>query len=387
MTQSKTQTSYNRTLFESMAPLSADAWELVASSPMLAILPIGEDITNRTHNWVEDVAYTFSTALSAAASAGATTWNVTAGTGNYFTVGDLVLASSEVVRVTAISTDALTVDRAEQGTSAAAQTTTTTLYIIGNSQVEGATTPTGTYTTRVQQTNYAQIFNTPVKITGTDAAVAGPGGDEWEYQKRRQLLLHYAKIDKAIAENKGSGTGSATTARYMKGLKGFLSSYTYAITSSTIGGTTTSTAISKAKLDTFLRLRATQGGKNWIAFCGLTAYGAIQDMFAANDQAPVSQNGQASGTFGFVFSSYLCAWGVVTFVMDRNIQTGDAYFVEASDPRLTGAILRFVNGRRGKFEELAKTGDSMNGHYISEVTLELRNAACHGIITGIVSGG
>lgn len=384
MAQTKSNTSYNRKLFESVSPDVADAWELAAEAPFLNILPVGEDITSRTHSWVEDVAYSFSTALSAGVSAGATTWNVTSGSGNYFTVGDMVLASSEIVRVTAINSDALTVDRAEQGTSAAAHTTTDTIYIIGNAALEGAESPTGSYTTRTTKTNYTQIFRTPVKITGTDLVVSGPGGDEATYQKSRHEKMHYTLLDRALCENKAAATGSASASRYMNGLKGFLSSYTYAITSSTIGGTTASTAITKTRLDTFLRLRKTEGGKSWVCFCGLTAYGAIQDMFAANDQSPISQNGAEAGTFGFIYTSYLCAYGTVTFVLNRNMQTGDAVFLEWSDARLTGAIMRFL--RRPKYVELAVTGDYEKGEWITEMTLEMRNPQCSGIITGIVSG-
>lgn len=384
MTQKAAITSYDRTAFMSMTPTIADRWKLLAKAPMLMTLPVSTT-TDKKHNWVEDIPFTYQTALSATASAAAVTFNVTAGTGPYFMPGAIVLTNSEIVKVTSVSTDALTVVRAQQGTTGAIQSATgSALYIIGNAQLEGATTPTGTYTVKVDRVNYCQIFQTPVKVTGSDDAIAGPGGNQYEYTKRREEWNHYVLLDKAIKYNKDTKTGAASTLRYMKGLLGWLSATTYAITSSTIGGTSTSTAITKAKIDKFLGILKANGGSEWACYCGLTAYQAVQDAMIANSQKPIAVAGETASTNGFVFSRYVCGYGVVTFIMDQNARTGDMFFIEISDEETTGTIVKYL--RPSFYQENAVTGDFKNGVWITEVTLEQRNGSCSGIITSVASG-
>jgi hypothetical protein len=61
-------------------------------------------------------------------TSGATTINVTAGTGQYFKAGDMLWAEGEMMLVSSVSTDALTVTRGQFGTSGAAHVLSTPLY-------------------------------------------------------------------------------------------------------------------------------------------------------------------------------------------------------------------------------------------------------------------
>ena len=64
------------------------------------------------------------------ADGAATTVNVAAGDGTSFTADDLILIGTEILKVTAISVDALTVARGEESTTAAGSTAGDAVYIL-----------------------------------------------------------------------------------------------------------------------------------------------------------------------------------------------------------------------------------------------------------------
>jgi hypothetical protein len=75
----------------------------------------------------DDYTHAWATASTLAASEtdSSTDWAVQTGQGALYSVGSYLLCESEIVRVTAISTDALTVVRAQNGTTAAAHNSAT----------------------------------------------------------------------------------------------------------------------------------------------------------------------------------------------------------------------------------------------------------------------
>ncbi|RME27577.1 MAG: hypothetical protein D6800_04880, partial [Candidatus Zixiibacteriota bacterium] len=84
----------------------------------------------------------------------------TVGNGDRFQVGDQIqlVGSSEVMLVTGISGNDLTVIRGYGGTSPESLIDDTTIRILGNAALEGGDAPSARFTNRVRRTNYTQIF-------------------------------------------------------------------------------------------------------------------------------------------------------------------------------------------------------------------------------------
>ena len=98
-------------------------------------------------------------------------------------------ASCEVILVTGISGNTLTVTRGYGGTTKTSLSNALDLYIIGNAAARRERCRTRSQLTiRSRQGNYTQIFSSTVQVSGTEAAVRQiQVDDELDYQKTYRL--------------------------------------------------------------------------------------------------------------------------------------------------------------------------------------------------------
>ena len=161
-----------------------------------------EECFNPSFSWLEDVLLPRVSATDAAGYAsGATTINVTTGDGTKFNTNDLVIvpATGEILLVSSVSTDALAVTRAFGTTAAAAiPAAVTDLLIIGNTQIEGATSRNALATQTQSKTNYAQIFRTPLGASRTLMDSKLYGGKYEPYQVRKVGIEHRVEIERSF---------------------------------------------------------------------------------------------------------------------------------------------------------------------------------------------
>lgn len=113
--------------------------------------------------------------------------------GTVFNVGDIVtnVSTSEHIRVTAVSTNTLTVVRGFGSTSAASMADDDYLLVVGNAFGEGTTSPDPNMLIESSDYNFTQIFKKSVSVTGTAKAsefYVGP-----ELKKRREQALRDTK--------------------------------------------------------------------------------------------------------------------------------------------------------------------------------------------------
>lgn len=138
--------------------------------------------------WIEDSYFPNLSTLANSATSAATTLDVTAGQGDYFRAGDLVRLSTagEVVEVSSVSTDALTVTRSIGSIAAASAASGEELLIIGNVAAQGADYGTLKVNQRVAAYNYTQIVRNSFGFTGTQAEIEtyGPGDPANEIAKK-----------------------------------------------------------------------------------------------------------------------------------------------------------------------------------------------------------
>lgn len=146
--------------------------------------------------------------------------------GTIFAVNDLVLvpvatgagnnAAEEVVLVTAIATNTLTVTRGIGGAGANTITATSPLRILGQACVEGGGVPTVRTTSKVPKKSYTQYFRTPIQTSeimeATEAYAVSEG--ERNYQRGVALVRHRSEVEAAGLWGRGSEDLQATGSRW-----------------------------------------------------------------------------------------------------------------------------------------------------------------------------
>jgi hypothetical protein len=141
-----------------------------------------------------------------------------------FQVGDLVRpgASTEVMLVTGIDGDELTVVRGYGGTTPETLEDGMALTILGNAALEGADAPAARFTSRVRRQNYTQIFTATVEVSGSMQAAQAHGvADEVDYQKQARLRELLRDLENTVINGvapASSAQGSSTVRRSMNGI-------------------------------------------------------------------------------------------------------------------------------------------------------------------------
>lgn len=167
--------------------------------PLVTLIEQGSqrsEVGNPAFDHLEGDYLPIAVACSGGLSAGATntTLNVATGQGARVRVGDLLFyePTQEMLRVTARSTDALTVTRAVGGT-AQAVTDGDELKIMGSAHSDGATAVASVSSEPTFKTNYCQIMRTPFELTGRAMAVELYGGGEEARVREENLTQHIQK--------------------------------------------------------------------------------------------------------------------------------------------------------------------------------------------------
>jgi hypothetical protein len=144
--------------------------------PLLSL--IGKDGLTATalkHEWLEDELRPLDTTVSGTGLNNTTdpvTFSVAAGTGVYIRAGDILLVESELLRVTSVATDSITVARGHGGsTNVAHSTSGLPVAIIGNVNLTDAAQGGSRTTTKTGRFNYCQLYEDTIVTTTTTQAI------------------------------------------------------------------------------------------------------------------------------------------------------------------------------------------------------------------------
>ena len=200
-----TETVQVRVLGDKIVQLQPDVTPLIVmttnakkkkSTPVPRIERIEDDLRNL---WDYQAG---TTTLSSVAT------TLTVSTGALFATNDLVAVikpqsnanAPEVMRVTGIASNVLTVTRGVGGADSIAAGAdsiypTNALRIIGSAYSEGDIYGSFRSTEKVVPISYAQIFRTPVQLTRTMQASRTYGESDYQYQKAKALMEHKKEIE------------------------------------------------------------------------------------------------------------------------------------------------------------------------------------------------
>jgi len=299
--------------------------------------------------------------------------------GSRFRVGDQIQieGSEELMLVTGISTNTLTVVRGYAGTTPEDLADNKVINILGNAALEGADKPTARFTNRTRSGNYTQIFAASVEVSGTDLAASQLGlADEMDYQKQERLRELLRDLENTVingGQPASNPEGSGTVRRSMKGVIQHLSTN---VLHDDDTGHPSDDVLSEACINFMLR-------KIWENSNGNVDLIVVNGFQKRKINSFITSNRSYSAgdtTYTDMISVYESDFGVCRVVTSRWMPQDAVLLLDSS--RINVLPLA---GRSFHFKPLASSGDYECGELIGEYTLELKNEAAHGLIRDLTT--
>jgi hypothetical protein len=358
---------YDANATPTLAILSKRAPQAVSGSPK--------------YQHLEDQPLPVKTTFSGGFNATVTTINVAAGTGAYFRIGDLVLfptavgiaAPGEVVLVTNVVTDALTVTRNYNGdgVNGGAVSSGENLQIIGNVNAEFAGARTIKTTTEVTQTNFTQIIRTPFAVSNTLEASSLYGGNDLTYQRQKAATQHALECERAVIFGKSSEvTGTAT-----RSTAGFLS----LVTSNVVNANGT---LTWPTVESLFEKVFRYGSPNKLLIVSRRIATQL-DLIAEGRLVTNTGETQYGVKIGRLISTH---GSLMTTVHDQLVDDWAGYGLVVD---LENIKLRYMSGKDGNRLGMLRTNiqandaDGEEDEYLSELGLQLMLESAHGVLKGV----
>lgn len=335
------------------------------------------------HEWVED------TLLPNTDAVNQTTFtpnaqdatSVTVNNGSRFQVGDLVRPgnASEIMQVTAIATNTLTVVRRYGGTPASNLSNGLKLTIVGNAALEGADAPATRFTTRYRKQNFTQIFAASVEVSGSMRAARVVGAsDELDFQKQERMRELLRDLENTVINGTAPSTGqqgSASIRRSMNGIVRQVSTNQFVPGQNGFpSGGGAGTDLNDVVLNAALRSVWEQSaGRIDTIVCGGMQKRRINQLISSS-RAYAPEDTKVRD----LVSVYESDFGVCKVIVSRWVPADTVLFLDSS--RIEVMPLR---GRSFAYQPLGAAGDRSAGLVVGEYTLEFRNENAHGLVRGL----
>lgn len=340
------------------------------------------------HEWLEDSLFPNADTIDDDSITNpATETAFTVAHGDRFRPGDQlqVVGSREVMLVTAVVGDELTVARGYGGTAAAAISTGATITILGNAALEGAEPTAARFTNRARKSNVTQIFSAKVEVSGSQLASRQLAlDDELDYQKQERLRELVRDLENCVINGIAHQTTPLGGASVRRTMRGILPSLTTNLFTPGDDGLPPGDEIdavpgylSEELLNAALRRvwEQSAGTIDTILVGGFQKRRINSFLSASRGYTPQSTR------YRDLVATYESDFGVCRVVLSRWCPSDALLLLDSS--RIDVLPLA---GRSFHFKELASTGDSEAGLVVGEYTLELRNENAHGVIRGLTTG-
>ncbi len=237
-----------------------------------------------------------------------------------------------------------------------------------NTNIEGADYSFSRRDVRTREGNYTQIFVTPVEVSDTQRAVDTAGlEDEYAYQMAKALKEHARDIEYALCSTAAGASGASGTARSLKGVLAWITSV------NETGTGTGDEALTDSMFNDALQDIWDEGGNPDTVYANgyqKRKIGIFTDSATKFIEA-TSEKEMLSGV-----DVYDSDFGRVKIRKSRFMPTDSVAILQTDLWKV--AVLR-----KTAKEDVAKIGDSTRGVVKTELTLEARNEAGSGKITGL----
>jgi hypothetical protein len=299
--------------------------------------------------------------------------------GGRFRAGDQIQTdgSEELMLVTGVSSNTITVVRGYAGTTPENIANGQVIHILGNAALEGDDKPAARFTNRLRCGNYTQIFTAAVEVSGTNIAASHLSiSDEMDYQKGERLRELVRDLENTVingGQPSSNPQGSASVRRSMKGIIPHIATHIYRPGDS---GFPSGTGLDEAKINYVLR----QIWENSSGNVDLIVVGGYQKRKINSFLSASRSFGPADTAYTDMVSVYESDFGVCRIIASRWVPQDAVLLLDSS--RISVLPLA---GRSFHFKPLASSGDYECGQLIGEYTLEFRNEAAHGLIRDLAT--
>ena len=326
------------------------------------------------HEWFEDQLNPNFSAVNNGAGYADDATSVVADSGAVFRVGDLIKpdGSEEIMQVTAISTNTLTVTRGYGGSAAASLSDDQKLTVIGRAALEGEDAPNSTHRSRVRVENFSQIFTEAVTISGSMDAVGLHAVErEFDYQVIQRLRELMRSLEQSVIcgyKPSATGQGSASVRRTMGGLLQFIT-----------GSVDDAGAadLTESILNASLRNVWEMGGRPTAIVCNGFQKRKISSFIQSSRRYEPE-----SAALRNVVDVYESDFGVQRVLLSRWVPADKILLLDLDKLQVMP-----LQGRSFFVKPLAESGDFRKAQIIGEYTLEIQNGGDggHGVITNLAT--
>jgi len=332
--------------------------------PVLSLIGFSTPVTQTAYGWIEDRLNSMNDQLNGALTNVAT--SVVVDTGDLFRTDQVIRIGEELLLVTGVATNTLTVSRGYGGTTAASALDNALVEIMFNLQDEGADARDSKYKARVNKDNYTQIFDDTVKISGTAQAVSQYAIDDLYMYERMKVQDRLAlELENAVVNGIKFQSGD----RRMMG--GFRNSIITNVTDASAADLTWD--MINNEMYKIYKNGGMKDATNHVLMCS-----AIQNTKITKlDKDLVRTTNDANGT-GRNITSITTNYGTLNIIPNINFKPDEAMVLDTNRIKI-----KPLTGRTFSHEYLGKTGDNMKGQIIGEYTLEFNQEEAHARIKNL----
>ncbi len=326
--------------------------------------------TDTTHYWNEDALNTLTFTMSAVATgAGSTSLTGTSGQGSNVHVGDLLYPVAtatqpalEVLQVTAISTDTLTVSPS-YGSSTAQSYAASSVFNVIPAEQEGSDIGSDKSLSPTVRSNYSHILagRYDVKVTGSQLARQMATAQMQDFVARqlsnRAIELKIGMTQALLYSELSGSSGSSTAYRTMKGIRAWIRDNS-GVTNNTAA------AFSYTNLNTYNKSVVDKGVFPDTLVIGTDLVGSVTGYDSSNRRLLESDR-----VAGYTIQQVLLNQGnMMNVIVDSRVNVGDAFLL--SSERIKAIPLQ----GRGMFVIAAVDfTDAKKRRVLGEWTCEVRN--------------
>lgn len=342
---------------------------LLADTFFLGKIAVGGMATKVDHYWMEDALNATYVSLAEDLDTSETGIDVDSSTGvqiGALLMNETKVGAQEVMQVTAITGNTLTVTRGVGDSAPAGETHTTgdRMRIIAQPKQEGDTNVNDRSKARVRNGNTCMIFKNEAEISGTQKAISHAGvADEYTHQLAMRTLEIRRELGQAVILSvritDGGDGGSDLVIRAMDGVRNRVRQQSSQLDSTT-------TVFDEDLVNSLYRRIWDKGGE--ADFILGTADQMTKFSELHKDKIRYAPSEKTRGVFVQKFLTNLGQ--ELDILIDRWCLKGDALVGDSKRLKLVP-----LQGRAWQSEPLSKVGDSLRGMNIGEYTLEIRNAA------------
>ena len=331
--------------------------------------------SNTIFNWLEDnLQARWSKFTGVNEESPGNTVTVPTGDGLLFAVDDIIKVprTDEVMRVTAVTGDTLTVVRGFGETEAENLNEGDDLLIIGDARIEGGLGAIPVSTVTATRFNYTQIFKTAVQVSKTQEATELYGGGDRAYQRMKKGIEHMEDIERALIFGEKSEHYSAgEVVRTTGGVLSFMAdSPTLEVASPD--------AFGQEALDEFLEDVFRYGSQKKTLFASSRLITRINEWALGKLQVEIGEQ-----TYGLATTTYVSPHGILNIVKHPLFEgpyNGMGLIIDPDNVKF-----RPLKGRDTKLETNIQPNDAdyYKDQYLTEAGVELKLPKTHAIIKGV----